>query len=174
MNPRRWGTGINDGAALVEGLELIESMGIETLSEDREIFVPVSNISIFSDVESQCSAPHERIVLLIDNTIPPIEMYVNRLRELREKGYKLAIRKFAVADFEYYREILELASYIFLNSQKIAIDKVKNYITKLFPDIKLCAGNIDTMESFEKLKASGGYQLYEGNCYRVPVPKGEH
>ena len=174
LNPMMLGTGRNDGAALVEGLELIESMGIETLSEDREIFVPVSNISIFSDVESQCSAPHERIVFLIDNTIPPIEMYVNRLRELREKGYRIAVRKLAVVDFEHYREILKLASYIFLNSQRIAIDKAKIYFTKLFPNIKLCAGNIDTMESFENLKASGGYQLYEGDFYRVPVTKGEH
>ena len=174
LNPMLLGTGKNDGAALVEGLELIESMGIETLSEDREIFVPVGNISIFSDVEAQCSAPHDRIVFLIDNTIPPIEMYVNRLRELREKGYRIAVRKLAVADFENYREILRLTSYIFLNSQRIAIDKARIYFTKLFPNIKLCAGNIDTMESFEKLKALGGYQLYEGNFYRVPVTKGEH
>ena len=50
LNPMKLGTGRNDGAARVEGLELIENMGIETLSEDKEIFVPVSNISIFSDV----------------------------------------------------------------------------------------------------------------------------
>lgn len=41
-----------------------------------------------------------KIVLLIDNTIPPIEMYVNRLKELKQQGYKLAIRKLAVSDFE--------------------------------------------------------------------------
>ena len=174
LNPMMLGTGRNDGAPVIQGLELIESMGMETLSEDREIFVPVSNISVFSDVEAQCSAPHDRIIFLIDNTIPPIEMYVNRLRELREKGYGIAVRKLAVEDFENYREILQLADYIFLNSQKIAIDKAKVYFGKLFPEIKLCAGNIDTMESFEKLKASGGYQLYEGDFYRMPVTKGEH
>ena len=174
LNPMMLGTGRNDGAPVIEGLELIESMGMETLSEDREIFVPVSNISVFSDVEAQCSAPHDRIIFLIDNTIPPIEMYVNRLRELREKGYRIAVRKLAVEDFENYREILQLAGYIFLNSQKIAIEKAKVYFRKLFPEIKLCAGNIDTMESFEKLKASGGYQLYEGDFYRMPVTRGQH
>lgn len=174
LNPMKLGTGQNDGAARVEGLELIENMGIETLSEDKEIFVPVSNISVFSDVESQCSAPHGRIVFLIDNTIPPVEIYVNRLRELKQKGYRLAIRKLPVADFENWREILKLADYCFLNNKKIAIDKAKLYFGKLYPQIKLCAGGIDTMETFEKLKASGGYQLYEGDFYRVPVTKGSH
>ena len=174
LNPMMLGTGKNDGAPVIEGLELIESMGMETLSEDKEIFVPVSNISVFSDVEAQCSAPHGRIVFLIDNTIPPIEMYVNRLRELREKGYRIAVRKLAVEDYENYREILLLADYIFLNSQKIAVEKAKIYFGKRYPDIKLCAGSIDTMESFEKLKASGGCQLYEGDFYRMPVTRGQH
>ena len=82
LNPNKLGTGQNDGSARVAGLELIEMMGIETLSEDKEIFVPVSNISIFSDVENQCSAPHNRIVFLLDNTIPPVDMYINLIREL--------------------------------------------------------------------------------------------
>ena len=174
LNPRLLGTAQYDGSAVVEGLELIQSMGIETISEEAEIFVPVTNISIFSDVESQCSAPHERLVFLIDNTIPPIDMYINRLKELKAMGYKLAIRKIAVADLESYREVLKLTDYIFLNSHKIAIDKAKIYFGRLYPQVKLCAGNIDTMEVFEQLKAGGGYQLYEGNFYRVSVTKGSH
>lgn len=174
MNPLMLGTGQNDGAAVVEGLELIESMGIETVEGDQEIFVPVGSISIFSDVESQCSAPHHRIVFLIDNTIPPVEMYIDRLRELKEKGYKLAVRKLAVSDFGNYAEIMKLADYVFLNNKKIAIEKARIYFGKLYPHIKLCAGGIDTMETYEELKKTGGYQFYEGEFYRVPVTKGEH
>ncbi len=173
LNPILLGTGRYDGAAMVEGLELIENMGIETISGDKEIFVPLSNISVFSDVESQCKDAREQLVFLIDNTIPPVDMYINRLHELKEKGYKLAVRKLGVADFENYKEILKLADYAFLNNKKIAIDKAKIYFGKLYPNIKLCAGNIDTMEIFEDLKAKGGYQLYEGNFYRVPVTKGK-
>lgn len=173
MNPMLLGTGRNDGASRVQGLELIENMGMETISQNQEVFVPINNISIFSDIESECSAPKSRLVLLIDNTIPPVDMYVNRLKELKGKGYKIAIRKLRVAEFENYRAILNLMDYVVLNSKKIAIDKAKIYFGKLFPNIKLCAGNIDTMEQFESLKASGGYHLYEGDFYRVPVTKGD-
>lgn len=174
LDPMMLGTRQNDGATAVEGLELIRTMGIGTLSEDKEIFVPVSNISVFSDVENQCDAPHDRIVFLLDNTIPPMEMYISRLKELKSMGYRLAIRKLAVASFESYREILNLVDYVFLDNRKIAIDKARIYFSKLYPNISLCAGGIDSMEVFEKLKAAGGYQLYEGNFYRVPVTKGDH
>ena len=174
LDPMMLGTRRNDGAATVEGLELIRTMGIETLSEDRDIFVPVSNISLFSDLESQCDAPHERIVFLMDNTIPPVEMYINRIREMKGMGYKLAMRKLAVSDFENYREILKLTDYVFLDNRKIAIDKAKIYFSRLYPNIRLCAGGIDNMDTFETLKKTGGYQLYEGDFYRVPVTRGSH
>lgn len=174
LDPMMLGTRQNDGATTVEGLELISTMGIETLSEDKEIFVPVSNISIFSDMESQCDAHHDRIVFLMDNTIPPVEMYINRLKELKNRGYKLAVRKLAVSDFENHREMLKLADYVFLDNRKIAIEKARIYFSKLYPNIKLCAGGIDSMEVFEALKAAGGYQLYEGDFYRVPVTRGSH
>ena len=173
MNPMLLGTGRNDGASRIQGLEIIESMGMETISQNQQVFVPINNISIFADIESECSAPKSRLVLLIDNTIPPVDMYIDRLKELKSKGYKMAIRKLRVAEFENYRPILSLMDYVVLNSKKIAIDKAKIYFGKLFPNVKLCAGNIDTMEQFEKLKASGGYHLYEGDFYRVPVTKGQ-
>jgi EAL and modified HD-GYP domain-containing signal transduction protein len=174
LDPMMLGTRQNDGAGRVEGLELIEEMGIETLSDDKEIFVPIGNISIFSDVENQCGAPHNRICFLIDNSISPLPAYVDRLKELKEMGYGLAIRKLPVQDFENYREILKLMDYVFLNNKKIAIDKAKIYFGNLYPDIRLCAGGIDTMETFETLKEIGGYDLYEGDFYRVPVTKGDH
>lgn len=174
LNPNLLGTGFHDGAAYVDGLEVIQSMGMETLSSDKEVFVPVGNISLFSDIDEQCDAPHERLVLLIDNSVLPEESYIKRLKELKDSGYKLAMRKLEVAQFEAYREILLLMDYIFLDHKKIDISKARIYFGKIYPNIKLCAGNIDDMESFEKLKQEGGYQFYEGRFFRMPINKGEH
>lgn len=172
LNPILLGTGQLDGAGRNPGLEVIQSIGVETLSDNREIFVPVTHISIFSDIEQQCNAPHNCIVLLLDNSIKPTEEYLGRIRELKSKGYKMAIRKLAVSEFESYREVFKLMDFVLLNSKKIAIDKAKIYFGRLFPHIKLCAGNIDSMEQFEQLKEIGGYHLYEGSFYRVALGKG--
>ena len=173
LNPILQGTGSYDGATRIPGLEVIESMGIETLSADKEVFVPVNNVSIFTDIDSQCSAPHESIVLLVDNSVKPKPMYVERIRELKEEGYKFAIRKLAVPQFEAYREILLLMDYVLLDHKKIDITKAKIYFYNVYHNVKLCACNIQTQEIFDTLKEDGGYELYEGEFYRVPVTKGE-
>lgn len=174
LNPNLLGGAQFDGAGHVDGLEVIDNMGMETLSNDAEVFVQVSNISVFSDIENQCDAPHERVVLLLDNTVLPNDMYLDRLKALRKSGYKLAIRKLEVSQFEDYREVLQLMDYILLNQRKIDISKAKIYFQSLFPNIKLCAVGVDSMETFEKLKAAGGYSLYEGEFFRIPGNRSEH
>lgn len=169
LSPESQSTGIFDGVGQIAGLEVIQTMGIETLSDQAEVFVPINHISILADIESQCDAPHKRLVLLMDDTVEPTEMYVKRLKELKQEGYKLAIRKLAVHDFEAYRPVLSLLDYVLLDHKKIDISKARIYFSKLYPNISLCAGNIQNMEIFQDLKAEGGYQLYEGEFYRVPV-----
>lgn len=173
LNPRFLGTGMHDGAANIAGLEIIENMGIETLSVDKEVFVEVNNISIFADINSLCSAPHERLVLLADQTITPDAMYVERFKSLKKMGYRLAIRKLPDEKIEAYHELLLLMDYILLDHKKRDINKAKLYFSKIHPKLKLCAVNVDSQEEFDELKASGGYTLYEGDFFRLPVTEGE-
>ena len=173
LNPFSQGSGRHDGAAQIPGLDVIESMGIETLSADKAVFVTINNISIFTDISANCKAPHERIVLLMDNAITPDEMYIKRLGELKKEGYKLAIRKLQVAQFEAYRQVLLLMDYVLLDHKRIDITKARIYFSKIYPNVKLCAGNIPDQETYEALCKEGGYELYEGEFYRVPVTKGE-
>jgi len=172
LNPSMLGTGAYSGVGSINGLEVIENTDIETLSKDADIFVPVNNASIFADIEEQCKAPAKRIVILMDNTIEPEEDYYKRIDELKKKGYRFAIRKLLVADFEEYKDIISRLDFILLDHKRIDISKAKIYFTKLFPNVKLCAINIETQEIFEELKAQGGYTYYEGPFYRIPITKG--
>ena len=172
LNPSYLGTGRNDGAGSISGLEIINSIGIDNLSADCDIFIPVTNVSLFANIEEQCNADNSRIVILIDKTVKPEDMYINRINELKEKGYRFAIRKLSVPDFEPYRGILSLMDYIFLDHKKIVIEKAKIYFSKVYPNVKLIAGNIANQAAFEKLKTQGGYQFYEGEFYRTPITQG--
>ena len=168
------GTARFDGMADIAGLDLIESMGFETLADDREVFVEINSVSIFTDINSQCNAPHEKIVLLMDHTIVPEESYINRLKELKAQNYKLAIRKLPIEKFEAYRPILSLMDYILLNHKKINIKNAKIYFGKIFPNIKLVAVNVDTQEDFDRLKEDGGYSYYEGAFFRTPLSESQN
>ncbi len=174
LNPLFAGTGALDGAGRVDGMEVIQSMGIETLSADKDVFVTVSSMNIFSDLTIQCDAPHERLVLLLEPEVKPEPMFIERIKELKEMGYKFGMRKLAVHDFQAYTEILKLMDYIFLNHKKVDLAMAKKYFHALFPQVTLCAVNVQTMNEFETIREKAGFSLYEGNFYQVPITKGEH
>ena len=106
MNPSLLGSRQFDGAAYVDGLELIQELGTTTLSGGKPIFVSLNNISIFSSLESECKNTNHAPILLIDQTFPPVSMYTDRIRELREFGYHFAIRNLPVHCYEDYAPIL--------------------------------------------------------------------
>ena len=174
MNPSLLGSRQFDGAAYVDGLELIQELGTTTLSGGKPIFVSLNNISIFSSLESECKNTNHAPILLIDQTFPPVSMYTDRIRELREFGYHFAIRNLPVHCYEDYEPILSQMDYILIDCQKIDAVKASFYFRKLYPDICICASNIPDMETFGKLSPAETISLFEGTFFRMPVTRGEH
>ena len=174
MNPSLLGSRQFDGAAYVDGLELIQELGTTTLSGGKPIFVSLNNISIFSSLESECKNTNHAPILLIDQTFPPVSMYTDRIRELREFGYHFAIRNLPVHCYEDYAPILSQMDYILIDCQKIDAVKASFYFRKLYPDICICASNIPDMETFGKLSPAETISLFEGTFFRMPVTRGEH
>lgn len=174
MNPSLLGSRQFDGAAYVDGLELIQELGTTTLSGGKPIFVSLNNISIFSSLESECQNTNHAPILLIDQTFPPVSMYTDRIRELREFGYHFAIRNLPVHCYEDYAPILSQMDYILIDCQKIDAVKASFYFRKLYPDICICASNIPDTETFGKLSPAETISLFEGTFFRMPVTRGEH
>ena len=154
-------------------MEIIQNMGIDTLSPGTMVFLPVGPVNIFSDIEGQAEAMKDRLVFLCDSSITNTEDYRKRLRQLRNIGYKFAIYKLPVAEFENYKEILKLMNYIILDCKKIDVMKAKIYFSHQYPKIKILVGNIETQEMFDKIKKDKAFNLFEGKFYRIPVTKGE-
>ena len=174
MNPSLLGSRQFDGAAYVDGLELIQELGTNTLSGGKPIFVSLNNISIFSSLESQCKNTNHAPILLIDQTFPPVSMYTDRIRDLREFGYHFAIRNLPVHCYEDYAPILSQMDYVLIDCQEIDAVKASLYFRKLYPDICICASNIPDMETFEELSPTETISLFEGAFFRMPVTRGEH
>ncbi len=173
LNPTLQGSSKHDGAATVSGFDIIQKIGIDTLSPGTDVFVTVGHIAIFSDIESQTNSMQGRLVLLLDDAIKNDEAYQKRLSQLKEEGYKLAIRRLPVASYEQYKEILALMDYIILDCKKVDVKKAKIYFHKLYPNIKICVGNIDNQKLFDHIKEDDSYNLFEGKFYRIPITKGE-
>lgn len=170
--PSYAGTGRLDGAGDIVGMEIVDNMGIETLAGDCIVFIEVNSVSIFSDIPAMCKTPHEKVVLLIDHSVKPTEMNLNRLDQLKDEGFELAIRRLHEDEFEEFAPILGMMSYILLNYKKLTNFRlVRNRFNANYPNLKLCAVDVNTLEEYEEIKDSGDYALYEGNFFRMPIRK---
>ena len=173
LNPALQSSAVNDGAARVEGLDILQRIGIDTLSPGSDVFVPVGSIAVFSDIESQSEEMIGRLVLLFDNSVTNTPDYQKRFRQLKQKGYKLAIRKLPVKEFENYKEILSLMDYIILDYKKVDVYKARVYFGNQYPNIRICVGNIEKQEVFDDVRVDRAFHLFEGAFYRIPVTKGQ-
>lgn len=162
-----------DGVGRVSGLEVVSSMGSTVLSDEKSVFVPIDHIAIFADLAEQCKVPKNKVVLLMDPSITPDEDYIKRIKLLRGQGFRFAIRKLNVDQFEAYRPVLSECEYVLLDHKKIVISKAKIYFSKLYPDIKLVAVNVNSQDEYNELSTDGKYDLYEGEFFRVPVTSNE-
>lgn len=174
LNPDLQGGAMLNGAGRIDGLEVIENVGLDTLTPGTDVFLPIGPINVFSDIESQVDMrTRSRLVLLFDNSITNTEDYRKRLQELKEGGFKLAIYKVPISEFEPKKEILQLMTYIILDCKKINLDKAKIYFSHQYPQIKICVGNVTNQETFDSLKDDEAFPIFEGKFYRLPVTKGE-
>jgi len=172
LNPSMLGTGSLDGAGNILGLDVVNTIGIDTLNDDQMVFIEISKISVFSAIEEMCEVPHDRIVLLADNSIPAEKTYIKRFQQLKFMGYKLALKGLQVTQFEEYGPILKLLDYMMLDYKKINIAAARAFFSKVYPDIELIAVNVDSIEDFDRISESDAYKLFEGDFYRLPVTKG--
>lgn len=173
LNPELQGSAVLDGSGRVSGLDTIQNIGLDTLTPDSKVFLPVNPINIFADIEVQADGMQDRLVLLCDNAFTNTEAYQNRLKQLRDNGFQLAIMKLAVSELENYKEILGLMDYIILDSKRVEVTKAKIYFSHLYPNIKICVGNVENQDLFDKLKGDSAFYLFEGNFYRLPVTQGD-
>ncbi len=174
LEPSLQSTGLNDGAVNILAFDLIQKIGIDALTGGKELFVPLNNVNIFADISSQYDGPLEKLILLIDNHVKPQDMYIDRIKELKQMGYKIAVRKLSLQEFDHYKQILLLMDYIILDDKKVNLQNVKFYFDRIFPDLKLIAGNIATGDRYEEIKKIGGYAMYEGEFFRLPLNRGQH
>ncbi|MCH5263562.1 MAG: HDOD domain-containing protein [Lachnospiraceae bacterium] len=173
LNPELAGMAVLDGAGRIDGLDIIQNIGIDTLSPESKVFLPIGPINVFADIESQSSDMKDRLVLLCDNSISNRDDYKKRLKQLKDNGYQLAMMKLPVAEFENYKDILNVMDYIILDCKRVDVSKAKIYFAHQYPNIKICVGNVENQEMFDKLKDDDAFDIFEGKFYRIPVTKGQ-
>lgn len=169
LNPQYLGTGRNDGAGEILGLEVIHAMGINTISSHAKIMMRITEFNLYTDISEKClEIPHERIILLLNGKDITEAKDLDRIIELKKQGFLLALRKLHFLDYKKNLKLLGLMNYFLFDAEAGNMAELCKDIHREFPQTSICAYNVNTLEMFEKLKEEGYVSYFEGSFHRVP------
>lgn len=168
-HPHLLGAGKYDGAGSIVGIEVFDSISESDLIDNCSIIIPINNISLFSNIEQQLTRFHGRIMLLLDQSIKPEDSYNKRIVDLKNKGFKLAIKDLPLANVEDYKTLLKDFDLFLVNSDTGDVVEQAKAFRKVLPSIDFCAENLHSKEEFDVAKDSGLFKIFEGTFFRIPI-----
>lgn len=100
------------------------------------------------------SLPHERVVIEILETVSPDDAVMRRLRELRSKGYRIALDDFiCTTPISPLVDVADFVKLDIMSGDWPAIEKAVS-VLKGYP-LQLIAEKVETREEFERARAIG-------------------
>lgn len=145
------------------------SIGIKELANGKPSFINFTENLIMQD--SIGFIEPEQIVIEILEDIPITVELIERLKQLKNAGNKLALDDFVVKEEVFiYDELFLQIDYIkidFLHTKEIERTAIENTIKLKYPHIQLLAEKVETREEYEMAKQSG-YSLFQGYFFEKP------
>lgn len=145
------------------------SIGIGEVTKGKPSFVNFTENLLYSALTDFLNPT--QIVIEILEDVPLNLKLVERVRELKSLGYKIALDDFILDDkVEIYDELFAHIDYIkvdFLLSPLLERIEIENKVKGNFPHIKLLAEKVETRNQFDVAKNSG-YELFQGYFFEQP------
>lgn len=148
-------------AVVISGL--FES-GIEALIEDKKAFVNFDAHFLSMDLTELIDA--DRLVVEVLETVRVDEELVERLQELKKKGYKIALDDFVESYHEY--PLVPMADIIKYDILATPLEQIKHEVKRAIRQGKiLLAEKIEDEETFQAAKELG-FHLFQGYFFSRP------
>jgi len=146
----------------------LDALGLSDIENDQHFFIPYSKQLL--DPAVVINLPKEKFIVQMSVpaklTDTELEYIIQAIKELRGKGYKLALTGLNSGSIE--PELMKLPHYCKFSASDTDIHRQKKVIA-LYKDIKFIATKVDTLEAFHKAKETG-FHMFEGFYFSQPVP----
>ena len=148
---------------LIEGSEF--NLGIDHLTGDTLGFINFTLDTILK--KYALMLPPSSVVIEILETVKPGKRLLETVKYLKEKGYTIALD-----DYEHkpvWRHFFPFVDLIKFDLKAMPFSEVETVIADLkdFPDIKLLAEKVETLEEFERCKELG-FEYFQGYFFSQP------
>ncbi|MCL1863828.1 MAG: HDOD domain-containing protein [Defluviitaleaceae bacterium] len=151
-------------------IDFINAVGLSALTQNKPVFVPVTQIQLFTDLNRNIVESAEKIVLLLDDKIALDEVVLERCKHFQDLGFKFATYfKGKVDDILPLKQYL---SYVFLKVPLTRLVEFSGIVKKDFPDVTVVATDISEKPIFDQIvmHRDTKIKLFDGAFYKVHIP----
>ncbi len=146
-------------------INTISELGLDSVLENHAGFINVSRSLLMGDVLELL--PHNRIVIELLETIEIDDEVIERCRQLKAQGFRLALDDFEYTPvYDALFPIVDIIKFDVMLSTRDDITKTLN-ILKRWPHLKMLAEKVETQEEFDYFKALN-FSLYQGYFFAKP------
>ena len=146
--------------------EFINKIGLEVLTTNKVIFVPVSDIVLATNLETVCKVGRSLVALLLDRNNALSDQTLQRVKRFKELGFRIAF--YNVPDIHALDSFLPYADYVFANHEAADIMPVLSHLRSSGYPAKVVASNINTSEAFQR-SVQYRVEFFEGLFYTTPT-----
>lgn len=151
---------------LVNSFLLIDQ---EKVTKGKPSFINFTENILNSDVIDFLEP--SQVVIEILEDVPITDKVVQRVRDLKIKGFKIALDDFILQEHvKNYDELFELVDYIkidFMQTSATERATIERRVQEKFPNIKLLAEKVERYDEFN-LACTSGYELFQGYFFEKP------
>jgi len=147
-------------------INTISQLGIDAVLDKQNGFINVSYELLMSDMLELL--PRERMVLEILETVEIDDRAIERCRELKAKGFRLALD-----DFEYTPaydplfEVVDIVKFDVMLSDAQTIEKTLGLLER-WPRLQMLAEKVEDQAQFQRCKELG-FTLFQGYFFAKPA-----
>ena len=145
------------------------NIGIDEVSKGHPCFVNFTYNVLMGPIADYLEPSN--IVIEVLEDVPITEKLIERLRELKDRGFEIALDDFILDEsVEIYDELFAYVDYIkvdFLFSTLLERMEIESKVKGKFPHIRLLAEKVETRNQFEVARQSG-YSLFQGYFFEKP------
>jgi EAL and modified HD-GYP domain-containing signal transduction protein len=148
-------------------IDFMNEVGLEALTQNHQIFVPITEILLMTSLERECKIQADKVVFILSEKVLPNDTVMACMKHYRELGYKMAVTY--TGTLEAIRKFLFEADYVFLDIPHYDITRHVSLIRRAAPQIKMIATEIEAKPIFDGIKHSG-IDLFDGAFYKIHIP----
>ena len=144
------------------------NLGVNKVLGNKRGFINFNGKMLLND-EIVDNLPKDSIVMEILETVEITDEVINRVKDLKNRGYTIALDDFVMLR-RGYQELFEYIDIIKVDILEIELDlrEITNELKSKYPNIKLLAEKVETREDFELCKELG-YSYFQGYYFSKPV-----